>query len=131
MLELLLSLRAAVRVFFRGRAEAPLRASRSASRSRCSSANDRGPTLTRLDRVFWSTLRHVWPRWPDVLLIVNRRPWSGGIAPASASTGAGDHGTAGAGRRSPRRCRPSSPPRDGESDPGCPADSRRTAETRV
>ena len=28
------------------------------------------PTLTRLDRFFWTTLRHLWPRWSDVLLIV-------------------------------------------------------------
>jgi hypothetical protein len=23
-----------------------------------------------LDRLFWTTLRHVWPRWADVLIIV-------------------------------------------------------------
>jgi hypothetical protein len=28
------------------------------------------PTLSRLDRFFWTTLRHLWPRWSDVLLIV-------------------------------------------------------------
>jgi putative transposase len=28
------------------------------------------PTLTRLDRFFWTTLRHLWPRWSDVLLVV-------------------------------------------------------------
>jgi putative transposase len=28
------------------------------------------PTLTRLDRSFWASLRHLWPRWSDVLLIV-------------------------------------------------------------
>jgi hypothetical protein len=28
------------------------------------------PALTRLDPLFWTTLRHVWPRWSDVLWIV-------------------------------------------------------------
>jgi putative transposase len=28
------------------------------------------PTLNRLDRFFWTTLRHIWPRWSDVLVIV-------------------------------------------------------------
>ena len=28
------------------------------------------PTLTRFDRFFWTTLRQVWPRWSDVLVIV-------------------------------------------------------------
>ncbi len=26
--------------------------------------------LTRFDRFFWSTLRQIWPRWSDVLVIV-------------------------------------------------------------
>ncbi len=30
----------------------------------------RRPALTRLDRLFWTTLRHVWPRWSDLLVIV-------------------------------------------------------------
>jgi hypothetical protein len=29
------------------------------------------PPLARFDRFFWSTLRQVWPRWSDVLVIVN------------------------------------------------------------
>jgi len=28
------------------------------------------PSLNRLDRFFWTTLRHIWPRWSDVLVIV-------------------------------------------------------------
>jgi putative transposase len=28
------------------------------------------PTLNRLDRFFWTTLRRCWPRWADVLIIV-------------------------------------------------------------
>jgi hypothetical protein len=28
------------------------------------------PTLTRLHPFFWTTLRHLWPRWSDVLLIM-------------------------------------------------------------
>ena len=30
------------------------------------------PSLNRLDRLFWITLRYIWPRWSDVLLIVKR-----------------------------------------------------------
>ena len=30
----------------------------------------RRPVLSRLDRLFWITLRSVWPRWSDVLVIV-------------------------------------------------------------
>jgi hypothetical protein len=30
----------------------------------------RRPVLSRLDRLFWITLRSVWPRWSDVLAIV-------------------------------------------------------------
>jgi hypothetical protein len=28
------------------------------------------PPLTRLDRFFWTTLRRLWPRWSDVLVVV-------------------------------------------------------------
>src|SRR5713226_8550850 len=28
------------------------------------------PSLNRLDRFFWTTLRYIWPRWSDVLVIV-------------------------------------------------------------
>jgi putative transposase len=28
------------------------------------------PALNRLDRFFWTTLRSMWPRWSDVLVIV-------------------------------------------------------------
>jgi hypothetical protein len=28
------------------------------------------PKLNSFDRLFWTTLRRVWPRWADVLVIV-------------------------------------------------------------
>jgi hypothetical protein len=28
------------------------------------------PTLNRLDRLFWTSLRRCWPRWDEVLVIV-------------------------------------------------------------
>ena len=28
------------------------------------------PKLNTFDRLFWTTLRRVWPRWADVLIIV-------------------------------------------------------------
>src|ERR687888_517484 len=70
MLELLLSVLAAVRVFFRGRAEASLQVLALRQQVAVLKRKRPRPTLTRLDRVFWITLWHRWPRWADVLLIV-------------------------------------------------------------
>ena len=28
------------------------------------------PRLNRLDRLFWTTLRGIWPRWSEVLIVV-------------------------------------------------------------
>ena len=70
MLELLLSVLAAVRVFFRGRAEASLEVLALRQQVAVLKRKRPRPTLTRLDRVFWITLWHLWPRWADVLLIV-------------------------------------------------------------
>jgi hypothetical protein len=48
------------------------------------------PPLNAGDRLFWTTLRRIWPRWPDVLLIIKPEPLSDSTVPAFPSTGAGD-----------------------------------------
>jgi len=40
------------------------------------------------DRLFWLTLRRVWPRWRDALMLVQLRPSNGSVA-AGAFDGGG------------------------------------------
>jgi hypothetical protein len=50
------------------------------------------PQLSSLDRLLWVWLYRIWPQVIDAMILVKpRRPWSIGIARASASIGAGDH----------------------------------------
>jgi hypothetical protein len=45
------------------------------------------PLLNNLDRFFWTTLRNLWPRWSDVLVIVKPETVigpSGGLPPVLA-----------------------------------------------
>ena len=104
MLEFLFSVLAALRVFVCSRSDTALEVLALRQQVAVLKRQRPRPTLTRLDRFFWTTLRHLWPRWSDVLLIV--KPSSGGIEPAFASTGAGDPDSAAAGRGSARRCGP-------------------------
>jgi hypothetical protein len=53
------------------------------------------PSLNRLDRFFWTTLRQIWPWRSDVLVIVKPETWSDGIGRAFACTGAGRSRTRG------------------------------------
>ena len=70
MLELLLSVLAAVRVFFRGRAETSLEVLALRQQVAVLKRQRPRPTLTRLDRVLWTTPRGERPRrirpsvWP-------------------------------------------------------------------
>jgi hypothetical protein len=61
------------------------------------------PSLNRLDRFFWTTLRHIWPRWSDVLVIVKPETVVGWHRRAFACIGAGDRGGAVADPRLARR----------------------------
>ncbi len=56
--------------FFRGRADTALEVLALRQQVAVLKRQRPRPTLTCLDRVFWTTLRHVWPRWANVLLIV-------------------------------------------------------------
>jgi hypothetical protein len=50
------------------------------------------PQLSSLDRLLWVWLYRIWPQVIDAMVLVtSRRPWSNGIARASACIGAGDH----------------------------------------
>ena len=45
------------------------------------------PSLDRFDRFFWTTLRYIWPRWSDVLVIVKPKAAVGWHRAAFACTG--------------------------------------------
>src|ERR1700736_4326029 len=70
MLEFLFSVLAALRVFGCTRSDAALEVLALRQQVAVLKRQRPRPTLTRLDRFFWSNLRHLWPRWSDVLLIV-------------------------------------------------------------
>jgi putative transposase len=70
MLDFLLAVLAAVRVFVRSRSDTALEVLALRQPVAVLKRERPRPTLTRLDRLFWTSLRHLWPRWSDVLLIV-------------------------------------------------------------
>jgi putative transposase len=70
MLEFLFSVLAALRIFFRSRSDTALEVLALRQQVAVLKRQRPRPTLTRLDRFFWTSLRHLWPRWSDVLLIV-------------------------------------------------------------
>ena len=70
MLEFLYSVLAALRVFVCSRSDTALEVLALRQQVAVLKRQRPRPTLTRLDRFFWTTLRHLWPRWSDVLLIV-------------------------------------------------------------
>src|ERR1700737_4724612 len=70
MLEFLFSVLAVLRVFVCSRSDTPLEGPALRQQVAVLKRQRPRPTLARLDRFFWTTLRHLWPRWSDVLLIV-------------------------------------------------------------
>ena len=70
MLEFLFSVLAALRVFVCSRSDTALEVLALRQQVAVLKRQRPRPTLTRLDHFFWTTLRHLWPRWSDVLLIV-------------------------------------------------------------
>jgi len=61
---------AAVRVFFRSRSETALEVLALRQQVAVLKRKRPRPILNSLDRLFWTTLRHFWSRWTDVLVIV-------------------------------------------------------------
>ncbi len=70
MLEFLFSVLAALRVFVCSRSDTALEVLALRQQVAVLKRQRPRPTVTHLDRFFWTTLRHLWPRWSDVLLIV-------------------------------------------------------------
>ena len=103
VLEFLLSLLAALRVFFRSRSDTALEVLALRQQVAVLKRKRPRPTLNSLDRLFWTTLRRFWSRWADVLVIVKPETVVGWHRAGFRSTGAGDPGRAAAGRRSPTR----------------------------
>src|SRR5206468_8533764 len=60
---------AAIHVFFRNRMDTSLAVLALRQQVVLKRRQPR-PYLNRLDRFFWTTLRRIWPRWSDVLVIV-------------------------------------------------------------
>jgi len=61
---------AAIRVFFRSRVDTSLEVLALRQQVAVLKRKRPRPSLNRLDRLFWTTLRNIWPRWSDVLVIV-------------------------------------------------------------
>jgi len=70
VLEFLLSILAAGRVFFRSRGTTALEILALRQQVAVLKRKRPRPSLTSLDRLFWTTLRSVWSRWTDVLVVV-------------------------------------------------------------
>jgi hypothetical protein len=61
---------AAIRVFFCSRVDTSLEVLALRQQVAVLKRKRPRPSLNRLDRFFWTTLRHIWRRWSDVLVIV-------------------------------------------------------------
>jgi hypothetical protein len=61
---------AAIRAFFRCRADLALEVLALRQQVAVFKRKRPRPALHGLDRLFWTILRQIWPRWSDVLLIV-------------------------------------------------------------
>jgi putative transposase len=70
VLHLITASLAAIRVFFRSRVDTSLEVLALRQQVAVLKRKRRRPLLNRIDRFFWTTLRYIWPRWSDVLVIV-------------------------------------------------------------
>ena len=70
VVDLILALIAAGRVFFRSRSETALQVLALRQQVAVLKRKRPRPLLNWLDRLFWTALRTLWPCWSDVLLIV-------------------------------------------------------------
>ncbi len=65
-----LSVLAAIRVFFRSRSDTALEVLALRQQVAALKRKRRRPTVNSWDRLFWTTLRRLWSRWTDVLVLV-------------------------------------------------------------
>jgi len=70
MVEFFLAFLAAIRVFFRSRGDTALEVLALRQQGAVLKRKRPRPRLNRLDRFFWTSLRQVWPRWAELLVIV-------------------------------------------------------------
>jgi len=70
VLEFILSILAASGVFFRSRSDTALEVLALRRQVAVLKRKRPRPPLNSLDRLFWTTLHHLWSRWADVLVIV-------------------------------------------------------------
>ena len=70
MPEFILSILAVIRVFFRSRSDKAIEVLALRQQVAVLKRQRPRPKLKPLDRLFWTTLRHFWSRWSDVLVIV-------------------------------------------------------------
>ena len=70
MLECILSLLAAIGVFFRSRTDTAIEVLALRQQVAVLKRKRPRPTFNSGDRLFWTTLRAVWSRWADVLVIL-------------------------------------------------------------
>jgi hypothetical protein len=62
----MLAFLAAIRIFFRTRLDISLEVLALRQQVAVLKRKRPRPSLNRLDRFFWTTLRQIWPRWSDV-----------------------------------------------------------------
>ena len=70
MLAIILSFFVAIRVFFRSRSDTALEVLALRQQVAVLKRKRPRPKLNSWDRLFWTTLRQCWSRWPDVLVLV-------------------------------------------------------------
>jgi len=70
MIEFILALVGALRVFFRSRHDTAIEILALRQRVAVLKRKRPRPRLNSFDRLFWTTLRRMWSRWADVLIIV-------------------------------------------------------------
>ena len=70
MFQFILALLAAARVFFRSRHDTALEILALRQQVAVLKRKRPRPRLNHLERMFWTTLRHVWSRWAEVLVVV-------------------------------------------------------------
>jgi hypothetical protein len=68
--EFILSMLAVIRVLCQDRSDAALEILALRQQIAVLKRKRPCPVLNSLDRLFWTTLRHVWSRWSDMLVIV-------------------------------------------------------------
>jgi hypothetical protein len=99
--EFILSVIAVIRIFCQSRSDTALEVLALRQQVAVRKRKRPRPVLNSLDRLFWTTLRHLWSRWTEVLVIV--KPETVITVRASGCTGVGAPRPAAVDPRSPRR----------------------------